>query len=304
MQHVGAALCPGSCGELVQGTWDGVNFLVPCPIDLYSYARVSLSPGAKLCGPTDKPKALSAVKNTLEFLGQAELGGELCLKSEIPTGKGMASSTADIGAAIAATASALGANLSPRTIAALAVSIEPTDGTVLPGITLFDHLKGSWQLPLGKGPEAQILALDLGGEVNTLEFNALPGLEEQNKRNETLSRQAFSLVRQGIRQRDLGLLGRGTSISAQANQSILPKALLPEIYRWGLTRGAFGVIAAHSGTVIGLLYAPERDLQREATAIQQEFAALEVSWLVRLVPGGVKVVQPDGYPWRKLACRS
>jgi len=35
---------PAACGELVQGTLDGVRCLVSCPIDRYSIAKVTLQP--------------------------------------------------------------------------------------------------------------------------------------------------------------------------------------------------------------------------------------------------------------------
>ena len=301
MERKGAAVCPASCGELVQGTWNGVNFLVPCPIDLYSQAVVKLRPGTGLSGPSDRPKALEAVRRTLNFLGSPELGGELWLDSSIPRGKGMASSTADIGAAASATAAALGMALQPRDLLSLAVGIEPTDGTLLPGVTLVDHVRGSWQLPLGRGPEAGILALDLGGQVDTLEFNAQPGLAEKNRENEPLTRQAFLLVRRGIQEKNLALLGQGAVLSAEANQSVLFKPLLSELKEWSRRRGAAGIVAAHSGTVLGLIYPPERDLEKEAESLRRDFPATGVSWQVRLIQGGVKVVNTNAAAWRELA---
>ncbi len=300
LERKGAAVCPASCGELVQGTWNGVNFLVPCPVDLYSLAVVKLRPSPGLTGPADRPKALEAVRRTLSFLGSPELGGELWLDSRIPRGKGMASSTADIGAAASAAAAALGMYLRPRDLAFLAVGIEPTDGTLLPGITLVDHVRGYWQLPLGQGPEAGILALDLGGQVDTLEFNAQPGLAEKNEANEALTRRAFLLVRRGIQEKNLGLLGQGTTLSAEANQSILFKPLLSELRDWSRRRGGAGIVAAHSGTVLGLLYQPERNLEKEEESLRRAFPAVGCSWHMRFIQGGVKVVNNNAAAWREL----
>jgi len=297
---IGSAALPATCGELVQGTWDGINFLVPCPINRYSLAEVRLRPNAPLTGPADRPKALEAVRRALTILGCPELGGELVLQSQIPRGKGMASSTADIGAAIAAAAAALGAVLNPRELAALAVSIEPTDGTVLPGITLLDHVNGRWQLPLGNGPAAKILVIDLGGQVDTLEFNASPELPEKNLINEPQTKEAFHLVRRGVQEKNLSLLGQGTTLSAQANQSILPKPLLHEIWAWGRKRGSLGVIAAHSGTVLGLIYQPARELGKEEEALRNAFPEIQAGWNVELVQGGVRVVKPGAGSWRQL----
>lgn len=43
----GQASAPGSCGELVQGAIDGVDFLVTCPVDLFATATVSICQEAR-----------------------------------------------------------------------------------------------------------------------------------------------------------------------------------------------------------------------------------------------------------------
>ncbi|HWJ02817.1 MAG TPA: hypothetical protein VNU93_04000, partial [Verrucomicrobiae bacterium] len=180
-----------------------------------------------------------------------------------------------------------------------AVSIEPTDGTLLPGITLLDHVAGRWRLPLGGAPAGKILALDFGGQVDTLEFNSLPELATKNSANERLTREAFHLVRRGIQEKNLAILGNGTTRSARANQSILHKPLLPELEAWGRNRGSFGVIAAHSGTVLGLIYPGNRDLGKEAMQVKIDFPSIEGCWALEFAQGGVKVVKPGAGAWRE-----
>ncbi len=295
----GYAVCPGSCGELVQGTWGGVNFLVPCPVKLYSRASITLIPGVPLTSPSPaRQKALQAVARTLQALGYGHLGGELVVDSAIPWGKGMASSTADIGASIAAAADALKVRLDPAMLLRLALTIEPTDGTLLPGITLLDHIRGRWTLALGQGIPAGILILDLGGQVDTAQFNARPDLAQKNLQNEKLTRQAYYLVRTGLQSRDLNLLGRGATLSAQANQSILAKAGLEEIIAFAGARGAAGVIAAHSGTVLGLIYDRTRNLGLEEKLVNKAFPQIKQYWRTELTSGGVEVVNQDGSPRR------
>ena len=41
-----SAAAPAACGELVQGTLDGIRCLVSCPIDRYVYARVAVGDSA------------------------------------------------------------------------------------------------------------------------------------------------------------------------------------------------------------------------------------------------------------------
>ncbi|MGB9793002.1 MAG: GHMP kinase, partial [Thermacetogeniaceae bacterium] len=242
----GVALMPASCGELVQGTSSGVNFLVSCPVNWYSLVSVRLGRG--ICdkvSPSSCSKAARAARLLLDRLGYQEFGAEISVSSAIPVGKGMASSTADIAAACYAVAAALGIRLDPRLVAQVALSIEPTDGTFVRGIALFDHVKGRIFEELGSPPPMGILAVDFGGEVDTLEFNGRPDLPELNRRNEPVIARALSLVRLGIAKGDPRLVGEGATISALANQSILPKPRLEELVGLARRIGAYGVNVAH-----------------------------------------------------------
>jgi L-threonine kinase len=88
---------PATCGELVQGTLDGVPCLVSCPIGRYSMAEVRLRPGPGWDVPPGAPKAATALRDGLRYLDQPELGGRLRLVTDLPRGRGYASSTTDIG---------------------------------------------------------------------------------------------------------------------------------------------------------------------------------------------------------------
>ena len=92
---------PGSCGEVMQGFWQGRPFLVTCPIDRYSTVVVCPGTGRLVGGGAKARRALA--------LGQAycrcdSLAHDFFLTSELPPGKGMASSSADICAVLAAVA--------------------------------------------------------------------------------------------------------------------------------------------------------------------------------------------------------
>ena len=60
---------PGVCGELVQGIVQNTYFLVTCPIDFYSKVQVQLFEArTDVTGSYDCPKAVNAVRATLEYL--------------------------------------------------------------------------------------------------------------------------------------------------------------------------------------------------------------------------------------------
>ena len=297
---------PGVCGELVQGMLDDDYYLVTCPIDYFSRVQVDLfsprtpvdgspvvgSPdvGSPVVGPEDSPKAVAVVSATLAHLGREELSARLAISNPIPRGKGMGSSSADVVAAIAATALALDQELSPELIGRLALLEEPTDGVMFPGIALFDHRQGKLMEELGPPPPMEIVALDFGGTVDTVEFNREDRRSLwQSLRPET--DQALALVRQGIKEGDAKRLGRGATISAEANQRVLHKRQLPDVLRFAQSLDAAGVTVGHSGTIIGvLLDAKERRGRSVFRQARESFPKAEAVSHFRLLGGGVQRV--------------
>ena len=288
----GAAWAPGTCGELAQGHLDGIAVMVTCPIDVGSKAIVELSYGSGCVkGPAGAPKARRAVESTLDLLGRPELNARLQLQSALPRSKGMASSTADVAAAIAATATSLGATLSPRRQAELALAIEPSDGVMLPGIALFDHLGGRIARTLGPPPPMRVLVLEFAGEVDTESFNAgtrASGVYQDDGR----FLKALELIAAGITNCDPRQIGKGATLSSRANQVLLPKPRLPDAIKLASDSGALGVNVAHSGTVIGLLF--DDDAQRIAWAAhsaRQRLPEIVAIHDCRMIGGGA-VVDP------------
>lgn len=71
---------PGSCGELVQGYWQGEPFLVTCPINRYTTVHVS-SGLAGCCGLGRK--ASLALQAVCRHLGKERLPWGIRLTSEL-----------------------------------------------------------------------------------------------------------------------------------------------------------------------------------------------------------------------------
>ena len=317
-----SAVAPGTCGELAQGMLEGVLCMVTCPIDMYSVATVELWPGpdvvpasstaipdspavisgdspvihssspvipakARIHGPPDSPKACRAVRGTLDYLNVAGMRGKLWLDSRLPRGKGMASSTADVAAAIVATAAAMRRELSPLQVAEIALGVEPSDGVMFPDVAVFDHREGRIARSLGQPPPMRVLILDFGGSVDTLEFN-------QADRDNVLKRlapemaEAVSLIEDGISRGDPLRIGRGATLSAQANQQVLFNPHLEPALELSRELGAVGVNVAHSGTVIGMLFRDDAALVERAAAIaRRELPGLWSALRRRIVGGGV-----------------
>ena len=288
--------CPGSCGELVQGTAAGMNFLVTCPVTVYSQVSVELSSERKTDWQAGD-KTLQAVRRTLEYLGLPWQNVEVRIESDLPLGKGMASSSADISAACLATALAVGRRIDPQAICDIALAIEPTDGIFLPGITLIDHVSGKVRRSLGEPPVISLAIFDVGGEVDTIDFNQRSDLALLNLAKEPQVLDALQMVEEGLRTGDCGLIGEGATLSALANQTILFKPALEGIIELSRSFGAIGVNAAHSGTVIGVMFADAaaKGIGACVEEIRRQYPDVRYFTQARLTSGGLTVVEAPGH---------
>jgi L-threonine kinase len=96
-------------------------------------------------------------------------------------------------------------------------------------------------------------------------------------------------VKEGLSQGNAALIARGATLSAWANQRILPKEELPVIFDIALSSGALGINIAHSGTVVGILYEPGTVDQKKLKALLKERYPFLSLLPARVVSGGVKV---------------
>lgn len=249
------AIVPGSCGELAQGIFNGSDILITCPISWYSKIEIDFSRP----DPVDEKQNYKSYQAVRALLAEYKLEQDFTLKinSQLPRGKGMASSSADIAAALAAAGSALALDVSAQEIREIALAIEPTDGVFLPGITAFDHIKGTVCEELGEPPKIRLAVFDFGGEVDTIAFNKRDDLTEMRLQKKDQFMEAYDLVKEGIATKNPVLIAKGATISALANQVILPKPDLEKIILIGNTYGALGVNVAHSGTVAGIMFAAD-----------------------------------------------
>jgi uncharacterized protein involved in propanediol utilization len=206
--------------------------------------------------PANKVKAKRAAQHTLALLGVEHLGGRLAIDSNIPVGRGLGSSSADVIAAIHAVANALGKTLSLQTIARLAVQAEAASDPLMytESSILFAQREGvvaeQFSAPLPPMDVLSIQDVSACAGIDTVAL-ALPDYTGQ----ETV---AFSTLlnrlRQSVLDGDAEQVAAVASASAHINQRFLNKPYLEEIERIGRRHGALGAQVAHSGTVIGLLF--------------------------------------------------
>ena len=291
---------PCTCGELVQGVLGGEPFLVSCPIDRYSRVKVALDGESQVRATPSK--ARRAAEAALSALGHGGRSFSLDVSCPLPPSKGFGTSTADVVGAITAASVAAGAALVPIEVARLAVSIEPSDGTMFPGLAILDHRSARDGAVLGSAPPLLIAVLEFEGTVDTLEYNSRLDITYLRSREPEYIR-AVELLRRGLQGGRWDLVGQAATLSARINQRMLPKPELERAIQLGEAHGALGVCAAHSGTLLGVLFGPEQELQARAlmASAQTRLKGLERCWMTRLVDGGPRVVSAGAVPEPRMA---
>jgi L-threonine kinase len=245
---------PATCGELIQGAIDGQDFLVNCPIDLFSEVELSSerTTGLEVEAEGDFAKVTAALTRVAGLYDIA-LNHRLCIASPIPRGKGMASSTADITAALGAFIRHSGIDLNDEGLGSLIASVEPSDCVHYPGIAEVNHLTGKLfaRFPVPSG--LRVIVVDCGGQIDTLHFDrARARAIYSEHRGEVMG--LLGELRRGLLFADAAAIGDAASRSARLSQRILPKYPLELLHRVCTDAGAVGVNCAHSGTVLGVMY--------------------------------------------------
>lgn len=245
---------PATCGELIQGAIDGRDFLVNCPVDLYAQAvaRPADRAGLQLHRAEVYGKVARAVEVVREISG-IDLHHEIRVDSEIPRGKGMASSTADLTAAIEALCRSCDVLLSDEQLARVLTTVEPSDCVHFHGIAHVNQLTGELldRMPAPVG--MRVLVVDCGGEVDTVQFDR-ERARAVYRRNPQAIGAALHLVKLGLRQGDDRAVATAATLSARLSQEILPKPQFDDLLACTRECGALGINCAHSGTVLGVMY--------------------------------------------------
>lgn len=267
----GVSTCFGTFGELLQGVLPGPDgdFLVTLPVARWTMATFQVDPvsASVRVRPAHKHKARRLAELILAGTGRAA-GGLLTIDSGLPEGKGMASSSADLVATARAVANALHVTLAPGWLERLLRQIEPTDGVLYPGIVAFHHRAVRLRARLGSLPSMTIVGLDEGGTVDTVAFNRIAKPFSAADRREYA--RLLSAMTAAVAAGDLAAVGAVATRSALMNQALCPKRTLPEVSRICADVGGLGVVAAHSGTVLGILLdrADPRYLRQVAVTVR------------------------------------
>lgn len=283
-------LCPGSCGEFIQGMLDDKEYLVSYAVNVYSKATIEERSVNISKGP---PKARKAIIEVFKHFNLKESDAKnisLQIKSKIPVGKGMASSTGDIGATIKATLCLLNKSLKSSEISKIAAKIEPTDSIFIEDNCIFNPLKGEMLKKLGYVDNLKVLVLEPSEILNTIAIRSQSDYYEKKEKNKSLIKDSFNLLENGFKNKDLKLIGKACTQSGILNENIHKKEGLAEIIKISNDFGAYGVNVAHSGTVIGVLLDEEMDdkLLKEKLILNKLNKKYKKIYTLDIIRGGVE----------------
>jgi uncharacterized protein involved in propanediol utilization len=246
-------------GELIQGILpDQSSFLVSGFPSHTLYAEAILEDGPDnpdvLAASALPDKARQALALFMQAYALPPLAGKsIRLHSNIPPGKGLSSSSADVLSVLYVANDYLQAGVTPEELYRIAARVEPTDPCLSRDIVLFKQQTGVTDQSITLPP------------LTLLFFDAAPGRMVETldlQRHYTADAPGFfdELLRRFLRSVENkdheGLMDCITQ-SAIYNQSILPLPRFDEYRQLAATTGA-GLMVAHSGTIIGLLTRPEQ----------------------------------------------
>jgi len=243
---------PGSFGEILQGRINNKDLLLSCPVDIYTNVRVFE------CNNADKKfinkKSADFLYNILKLWGyEAQYKDiDIEINSQIPYGKGLASSTADLCGVYYCLLKMFHRDFNEQELMEQCINIEPTDSIIFKDMTLFDYKKGLFKETIGDYFNYNILAFEGSKIIDTVEFN--------NKNLPTLIDVDYLLpiLKEAIRERNLEKLAYVSTESILRNQKRLSYDFLEEVISIQNKTSGLGIIGAHSGNVLGILY---EDLQ-------------------------------------------
>lgn len=269
---VGYGKAHSSFGEILQGRLKGdVDFLVTLPIDMWSICNLtSIRRPGPLVINCEYFKSAKVAHMLLEKLNITE-GYEITISfsRNIPIGKGLSSSTADMLSTIRALQEIFGFLLREKTISEIFTQIEPHDGLMFKSCVMYNHRKGELIKELLYIPDYWIIALDFGGQINTVEYNSkLRFTDEVIEQYEALVEEMENAFEEMNDAKIAACASKSTEIHLK-NQGNLDKL---RIYEQCKQYGPLGVVNTHSGTCLGLIY-PKKLTFDEINQIAQKVQA-------------------------------
>lgn len=281
----GIGVSPGTFGEILQGmSPNGKNFLVSIPIKKFSYAKFliakpSFIPEIKIF-PATKIKALKMAKLVFDFYS-LEYAGEIHLTSEIPEGKGLASSSADLVATARAIQNYFNLDIPNNILGSLMRLVEPSNAVMYNEVVSYYYKDCVLHKSLGVIPKLSILGVDEGGVVKTLEFNNTP--KHYTNADKQQYEFLLSKLEKAIQQNNLLEIGEVATASAILHQKHKQNRNINLLIDINNKVKGLGVVIAHSGTYIGILFDQQSlSMQEQIVEAKKEFRLAKIDGEISL----------------------
>jgi uncharacterized protein involved in propanediol utilization len=184
------------------------------------------------------------------------------LRRDMPVGKGLSSSTADMLAVVRACQDAFGVAVGDAFISRLFAAIEPHDALHYPTSVVYNHRCGRLLERLDHVPDFRIVAVDAGGTVCTETYN--DNLDFSAALIDNYDR-LYRAVVNAFAERDDAAIARCAHRSTELHIARTGNAFLRRSLAQADAIGALGFLTAHSGTCGGFLLpgtASDSDLAR------------------------------------------
>lgn len=239
---------PGSFGEILQGKINNKDLLLSSPVNIYTKVKVFECNEARK--KFRNKKSSDFLYNILNLWGYEKYIKNLDIEinSRIPCGKGMASSTADLCGVYYCLLKMFNRKFSEKEIMEQCIKIEPTDSIIFKKMTLFDYKRGLYRKSLGEYFSYNILVFEGNKVVDTVEFNnkklpELSGLDD-----------LLNILKEAIQEKNLEKLSYVSSESIIRNEKRLHYDFLKQVIDIKDKTAGLGIIGAHSGNVLGIIY--------------------------------------------------
>ncbi|MFE1787524.1 kinase [Streptomyces sp. NPDC059525] len=243
----------GTFGELLQGALPHPqgDFLVTFPLARWATAVFHPEPGGRVrVRPAHKAKSRRVAEAVLAALGTAD-GGLLEVAGDLPEGKGLASSSADLVATVRAVGAAHGRAFTPAETEDFLRGIEPADGVMYDEIVAFHHREVRLGRRLGVLPPLTVVAHDEGGQVDTVAHNRRARAIDAADREEYA--RLLARLTDAVACGDLAEVGAVATRSAEMNAQRRRRAGFAELHALCREVDGLGLVLAHSGTMLGVL---------------------------------------------------
>lgn len=245
----------GCFGEILQGILPNNRyFLITIPINIQSestfyFEKKQISKDLQVYPPS-KVKSKKFARLFLENY-KLPVKGVLTIKSKIPEGKGLSSSTADLVATARALGAAFQIDYKPSELEPLIQKIEPSSGLLYSGMVIYFHREVALFKHFTYVPNLIIVALDEGGIVDTLEYNSRKlSISLQDKQDYEILLARFITA---VETKDIREIGAIATKSAEINQKNNFKQTFNQLLRLNEEIQGVGIINTHSGTYLGII---------------------------------------------------